>query len=358
MTAFNIEPQYLYKLMSMPRGMFSTEAIANRCNVPDNAISIDFQGNCFLCDCDGWLPIPVGKVSDFNSINEVFDNSAANIIRDDVLLGKYSWCAVEHCGIKQRNMLRKILTITINIDESCNLHCPSCRREPIMITSGTEFEKKLQYANKILSWIQQYDKPLHIVMSGNGDPFASAILRPIVKNFEPRADQTFTIFTNGLLIKKQVSESMPIFNSITNFKISVDAGSKDIYEDVRRPGKWELLLENFDYLSSLNKSHLVNLNFALQNKNFRDIPAFVELCQRYGFKGHIHQLDNWGTWENGVSTVADPWTIKNGTYIDHNVLATTHPNYAECQQIISESCNARNISLSTKLLHNNDRSKK
>jgi hypothetical protein len=350
MTAFNIEPQYLYKLMSMPRGMFSAEPVSHQCNVPDNTITIDFLGNCFLCDCDGWLPIPVGKVQDFASIEQVFNSKSATVIRDDVLSRNYSWCAVDHCGIRQRDIIKKILTISINIDESCNLHCPSCRREPIMITDGPEFEKKLQDANTILSWLQNYDKPVHIIMSGNGDPFASAVLRPIVKNFYPRPGQTFTIFTNGLLIKKQVSESMPIFDSITNFRISVDAGSKTVYEDVRRPGKWELLLENFDYLSSLNKSHLVNLHFALQNKNFRDIPAFVALCQQYGFNGNIHQLDDWGTWENGVSESPDTWTIKNGIYSDHKVLNPAHPNYAECKQIISDYRAVQKITFSPNIL--------
>ena len=349
MTAFNIEPQYLYKLVSMPRGMQSHESIGNRCNVPLNSITIDFLGNCFVCDCDGWLPIPVGKVQDFSSIEQVLNNDAAKLIQTDVELGHFSWCAVEHCGIKKNNITRSHLTMNINIDESCNLACPSCRRDAIMINSGPEFERKSKDAATILTWLEQYNEKIHIVMSGNGDPLASAIMRPIIKNFYPKPQQTFTLFTNGLLIKKQISEGMPIFDSITNFNISVDAGSKEVYEDVRRPGNWELLLENFNYLASFNKT--VKLNFAVQSKNYKDIPNFIKLCAHYGFAGSIHQLDDWGTWAHTRTEHSDTWTIKNGIYSDHDVLNTSHPENQQCLAIISKLQHSNNIKFAPNILN-------
>jgi molybdenum cofactor biosynthesis enzyme MoaA len=175
-------------------------------------------------------------------------------------------------------------------------------------------------------------------------------MRPIVQNFQPKATQTFTLFTNGLLIKKQLSEGMPIFNNITNFKISVDAGSKEVYEDVRRPGKWSVLLENFDYLANLKKHRSVELSFALQNKNYKDIPAFIELCQRYDFQGRIHQLDDWGTWAQINAENNDAWTIANGIFSDHNVMNPAHPNHDHCQTIISQNYNASNIGFSPAIL--------
>ena len=187
-------------------------------------------------------------------------------------------------------------------------------------------------------------------MSGNGDVLASSIMRPLIKNFRTRDQQTFTIFTNGLLIKKQINDGMPIFDNVTNFKISIDAGSKEIYEDVRRPGKWELLLENFDYLVELKKHRNVNLSFALQNKNYKDIPNFIELCYRYGFYGSIHQLDDWGTWAQIESQDRDPWTIKNGFFSDHDVLNPSHPNHLLCLDIVSKNCNISNINFSPRIL--------
>jgi MoaA/NifB/PqqE/SkfB family radical SAM enzyme len=219
-----------------------------------------------------------------------------------------------------------------------------------MLTSGPEYDYRLKNANTILSWLENYNEPIRINMSGNGDPLASAIMRPIIKNFHPKARQTFMLSTNGLLIKKQISDGLPIFDSITTFKISVDAGSKEVYEDVRRPGKWAVLLENFDYLNVLGKTSSVQLMFALQNKNYKDIPHFVNLCNRYGFYGVIHQLDDWGTWAQMKSTNPDVWTIQNGVFADHDVLNSAHPNHNECKQIVTQYCNSKNITFAPMVL--------
>lgn len=303
---------------------------------------IDFLGNIFLCDCDGWLPIPVGKVRDFLSIDEIFSSDVARVLQKDVKDQNFSWCAVDHCGIRDHDRIKTQLDMSINIDESCNLHCPSCRRDPIMISQGPIYDSKIEDVNRILSWLDSYDRPVHVTISGNGDALASHIMRPIVRTFQPRPGQTFTLFTNGLLIKKQVSESMPIFDSITKFKISVDAGSQEVYEDVRRPGRWSVLLENFEYLRSLGKSHLVTLNFALQYKNHRDVGNFINLCHEFGFQGSIHNLDDWGTWSKNRDD-NDAWTQENGYFDDHDVLSNNHPCYQDAKTIILEHQGLKNI---------------
>lgn len=350
MTVLKMEPQYLYKLLSMPRGATSTTLIGNKCNIPYYTIVIDQLGNCLLCDCDGWLPIPVGKVEDFNSIDEVLSSPIAKMLQQDVSAGKFMWCAVDHCGIRNQDRIKKHVTLSINIDDSCNLQCPSCRRDSIMLTSGPVYDYRLQMANIILGWLEKYDYPIRINTSGSGDPLASAIMRPIIKNFYPKDDQTFMISTNGLLIKKQISDGLPIFDSITTFKISIDAGSKEVYEDVRRPGKWEVLLENFDYLKMLGKGSSVQLMFALQNKNYKDIPRFVDLCNHYGFYGVIHQLDDWGTWAQMKSKIPDAWTIQNGIFADHNVLNSSHPTHNKCKELVVQYQNFKNISFAPMVL--------
>ena len=60
-----------YTLRSMPRGKNRKDPINNSCNMTSHHITIDAESNCMLCECDGWLPIPVGKVSDFNSLEEI-----------------------------------------------------------------------------------------------------------------------------------------------------------------------------------------------------------------------------------------------------------------------------------------------
>ena len=333
MTYFTLPAGYTHVLNSRPRGRLLTTAIHNSCNAPYKNVVVDFNSNCSICSCDGWLPIPVGQVQDFNTLEDVWNSPIAKVLQQDINDKKFTWCAVEHCGIKHRNITQTKYELSINIDESCNLHCPSCRREPIMHLSGPAVDKKIQDIDRILAWLEAFEHPIHIVLSGNGDPLASTIIRPLIKKYKAKSNQTFRLFTNGLLIKKQLDDSS-ILENIKEFSISVDAGSCTVYENVRRGGNWEVLLENFEYLVSINKNTSTILNFAVQQSNFTDLQNFVDLCKHYNFKALIHGLDNWGTWNTKDVLEPDVWTIKNGTFQQHDVLANTHPQYTECKQII------------------------
>lgn len=348
MTAFTLEPQYLYKLASMPRGFNTTAAVGNKCNVPSKTIVVDFLGNCLLCDCDGWLPIPVGKVLDFRSIPEVFQSEAAQIIQQDVANGYFSWCAVDNCGIRNSDRIKQKLSLSINIDESCNLSCPSCRRDSIMLTHGPEYQKKLQVVERIMTWLDTYNEPIQINMSGNGDPLASLVIRPLLLNFSAKRNQTFIINTNGLLIKKLLAK-LPILDQITGWIISIDAGTQSTYEDVRRPGKWSVLLENLDFLKDMGKNSSTSLNFVMQNKNFRDIPFFVNLCRDYGMHGNIRELDDWGTWSIIKPSNPDIWTIKNGIFEDHDVLHVSHPNHYAARDLIQQYIGESHVTFSPRI---------
>lgn len=341
MSYFSLPTGYKHTLNSRPRGRLSSTPIRNSCNVPYRTVVVDYNSNCLICGCDGWLPIPVGQVQDFSSLEDVWNSPIAKLLQQDIDSKKFTWCAVDHCGIKQRNINQSRYELLINIDESCNLHCPSCRREPIMHLSGPIVDKKIQDVERVLLWLESFDHPIHIVLSGNGDPLASTIIRPIIKKYKPKTTQTFRLFTNGLLIKKQLADSS-ILNNITSFSISVDAGSQVVYENVRRGGSWATLLENFEYLTAINMNKLVTLNFAVQQSNFNDLQNFVDICHQYDFNGFIHGLDDWGTWNTNDVLEPDAWTIKNGTFRQHDVLSKEHVQYQKCVEIINKIISDRN----------------
>jgi len=344
MSYFTLPTGYKHSLNARPRGRLLSTPILHSCNVPYHTVVVDFNSNCLICGCDGWLPIPVGQVQDFASLEDVWNSPVAKILQQDIDAKKFTWCAVEHCGIKHGNIKQTRYEVSINIDESCNLHCPSCRREPIMHLSGPVVDKKIQDVERILSWLESFDHPVHIVLSGNGDPLASTIIRPLIKKYKPKNNQTFKLFTNGLLIKKQLADT-DILESISEFSISVDAGSQLVYENVRRGGSWAVLLENFEYLTSINKNKLVNLNFAVQQNNFNDLQNFVDVCNHYNFNGLIHGLDNWGTWNTDDILNPDAWTIKNGTFRQHDVLHKEHAQYQECVEVLNKIVSNRNYKI-------------
>ena len=290
-----INNQFSYN--NIPRNKDLGLEISNTCNIPHRALIIDWKGDCFVCTCEAWLPISVGNIMDFERLADIWTSPAARELQEDVDSRRYTHCAVNLCGITQQHIVHSRYHISINIDESCNLWCPSCRRGRIMITEGEEHDKKLRQAQHIVSLLEGFTEPCTIVMSGNGDPLASSIMPPLIHAYRPGPQQEIKLFTNGLLIKKQLSDS-PIAAHIKSYLISIDAGSAEVYEQVRLGGRWHILMENFDFLRDLAQEHRaqVALTMVLQRANHSDIANFAELCIRYDFAGSVTRLDNWGTW--------------------------------------------------------------
>lgn len=310
MIVIPIENQFSYT--TIPRNQQLGLTVENHCNSPERVLVVDWKGDCFVCACEAWLPVSVGKITDFERLSDVWNSPTAQLLQQDIKEKKYSHCAVNRCGILNDNIVQNPYLISINVDESCNLTCPSCRNNNIMITQGDLFEKKLAQVNHIVKLLESFDQPAQIIMSGNGDPLASTIMRPLIHRFQPRENQTIRLFTNGLLLKKQLADS-PITNYITQYFISIDAGSKSVYEQVRLGGQWEQLIDNLTFLQSIaaRNNAEVSLTFVLQAANYLDVRNFAEVCIRFGFAGKVHRLEDWSTWtdfnkEDVIGNIAHP----------------------------------------------------
>lgn len=290
-----------YVFEARPRGIARSEPITNKCNMPLRGLSIDMEGDCFICHCDAYLPVAVANILDVNNLRDIWhNNSTSQYLQNNIENGKFTYCAVEHCGILTHDVNLARYEISVNIDESCNLACPTCRRSAIMHLDGDLYQRRLAAVNHLVSLVNDFDEPegLLVTMSGNGDPLASAIMRPLILSWRPKPNHSVKLFTNGLLMRKLLPES-PVFPHIKYFQLSVDAGSKEVYERVRKPGKYSVLRDNLDWLAE-NKDPDVNvlLFFCLSAANVHDIENFVKLCTHYGFHGGITKLDNWYTFDD------------------------------------------------------------
>lgn len=305
------------------------QGITNSCNLPYKSLSIDWQGNCFVCICDGWLPVTVGHITQFKDIESVWQSPVAQKLQQDVSDKKFTYCKVDFCDIKKQNVLHDLYLISINVDESCNLQCPSCRSQKINHTSGPIFKQKLEWAEYITGLINKFDQRVEINMCGNGDPLASLVYRSILMKVDPNTNHRYKISTNGLLLEKIMPQTK-IIDLVDSYNISIDAGDKDTYETVRLGGKWESLIKNLDFLKSLDNGSKVNLNFCLQKDNLNSLENFVRLVEHYDWKGIVHPLENWFTWSD---------------FDDQNILNDTHSLHKETIKILKDISQSKNIRL-------------
>ena len=303
------------------------QGITNNCNLPFKVVSIDHDGNCMLCTCDGWLPISVCNIMDIDSFDKIWQTPRAIALQQDVSSKKFTYCSVDSCNIKKQDVVFENYYINLNYDESCNLACPTCRPKAINITSGAQYEQKLKMSKHISKLISQFDKVCTINMSGNGDPFASLIYRKFLMTVNPNAKHRYRLLTNGLLLKKLLSKTK-IYNNIDVIDISIDAGDQQTYERVRKGGSWSALMENLDYLKSLDLDVLIRLNMVVQVENFHSIKHFDKLLQKYNWNGRISRLEDWSTFNK------KQWQWRN-------ISDKSHPLHGNLEQQIKNITNEK-----------------
>ena len=172
-------------------------------------------------------------------------------------------------------------------------------------------------ANHISDLLSKYHEPCIINMSGNGDPFASLIYRPLIIKTIPNDNHDYRMLTNGLLFEKLLKKTA-IYPYITEYNISVDAGNKATYERVRLGGKWENLDGNLRWLKQ-NVNKKICLNFCLQNDNWTSLLDFENLLKELDIWGWITPLEDWGTWDKETfqrKNVLDPEHTHNKKCLD------------------------------------------
>ena len=333
------------------------------------------MGASYLCDCAAWLPFIAGNVVEADTPDDVWNSPGAQEIRRSILDGDYTYCSRTLCpsitndALPRREAvsaprLRRIIDqhetlltdgpqfISLGHDSSCNLACPSCRVELVMANPSQNEQLDRARDRVILPLLRH--RRVGVNIAAWGDPFASRHYRSILEALS-HADFDevgLHVLTNGLALTKNVWTAMPhLAGKIVELRVSVDAATQGTYENVRRPGRWALLLENLRAIGEISQTGVFRRNrarqdaesiiasdaclgagapvsfalaFVVQSANFREMPAFVRLAedvnadsvvfQRYYSFGHE------GSQAFGAKDVAAPG----------------HPEHQELQAILAD----------------------
>lgn len=297
-----------------PRGKIS-------CIEPFRKIEILRDGNISMC-CPTWLPLRCGNMLT-NTVAEIMSDMARVEVQEGMRQGDFRHCT-KHCPYLstytktdapieslwplvpierlQDVLSRESYCIFMSYDESCNLQCPSCRTE--LIWHGQEYVGSGKIAaihrrtKELVSTLLSAGHGVQIHLTGSGDPFASRLywgyLRELASSdIDPNL--SISLSTNGVMMTRGNLEMIrPLWPSIRNLSISVDAATEDTYRVVRRGGNFQKLRDNlaaFDCM--VTDGMLPNLeywqtNFIVQRDNFREMKPFVE-------------------WQLGYNTLSNVW---------------------------------------------------
>lgn len=332
------------------------------------------MGASYLCDCAAWLPYIAGNVVEAGSPDDVWNSAAAQEIRRSVLDGDYSYCSRTLCPVivgetlprtedVTAPRLRRIIDrretvlddgprlIALGHDSSCNLACPTCRVEIVMADKAQNERLDRARDRVILPLLRGRQVGLHL--TSWGDPFASRHYRSILEALRHEDFDGVKLFllTNGLGLTQNVWASMPhLGEKIVELRVSVDAATKETYEDVRRPGRWEVIRENLRVMGEVSKAGAflrnrfsggvqsvssdlfldaenpisLALAFVVQSANFREMPAFVRLAEEVNADCVIFQRYYSFGHEGG-----DVFSAKD-------VASPAHPEHQELQAVLAD----------------------
>ena len=325
------------------------------CEHPWTFLEIQDKGlyNC----CPRWVNHNrIGDLTPDLDFYEEWNSKRSKAFRRSILDGSFSMCNAEECPKIQNGTLptrQEVLegkygdqmkfilefemdvaqppnTINLCYDKSCNLRCPSCRKNLIQYGEKNEpdkYKQTLMINKRLLRMIHSKPHKVHLNITGSGDPFGSPSFFEFMKKIDLKKNPEISLClqTNGVLFDEKRWDRLKNLHKITEHIstiISLDAGVKDHYDKVRVGGDWNKVMNNLHFIGELGLKE-VRLDMCVQKNNYKSIPEFIQIAQAHNFKSYTSRIYNWGTFDDK-------------TYNFHNIFDSKHPEHVEFLKVLNK----------------------
>jgi len=301
------------------------------CTMPFTYMDVQVASQ-FVC-CPSWCPTNI-QVGDDIKMN--WFSKQAESIRESVYDGSYSHCNKKVCPalsslINTDQVPREFMhkddfdkkydiknfsslpdTLLFGFDRSCNLKCPSCRNE--LIPNDDIDSDMHKHKERILDSIHnEFSSSIKsLIITGSGDPFYSKLYRTYLTDLDANLYpnlESIQIVTNGILLTEKMWNKLNSKEFIKKIEISIDAGTKETYENVTRlGGNWDVLMENLHFLSSLDTLDELIISMVVSELNYKEMillyNIIVEIFKNssFGFRIHYRRIVHW---TSGLYTIED-----------------------------------------------------
>jgi hypothetical protein len=329
------------------------------CTAPFSYTEV-YDDRQFLC-CPSWLPI---DVNDNQGIVSSFNSSKAQEVRESILDGSFKYCNEIECPYLARLKSNKIPSnfipktdenvhyyknlkhpsvVNFCFDRSCNFQCPSCRNELINYVGQDRKSVDLKL-KEVEEEISPYVKRLYL--SGTADPFFSSSFRKFLLNLDKKKFtklQTIHLHTNASLWTEKLWNKLSnIHKFVNSCEISIDAATKDTYENKTRiGGNWEILHQNLKFITLIPTIKYYTFSFVVQDNNYKEMYDFYFMIENY-----MKLRDDKVKWEVKTNIITN-W----GTYSEEEfeLKDVSNPNHLEHQDFLHEVNKVKHL---PKLIHN------
>lgn len=317
------------------------------CSLPFNNAEIQSDGNVYVC-CPAWNPAIIGNILE-EDLESIWSGEKANALRNSITDTSFKYCRDNLCPamlsgsgphIINRNKfkdpnLKFPNHISLSIDRTCNLECPSCRLEKILTSSSLAHKQSLKIIQNIFDVIlkEPHDQNISITMDGSGEIFHSAVYRQIFEDLKNKdlslwPNLSFVLCTNGTMLTPKIQNKYAyLLDKTSSYRFSIDAGNENSYNIVRKGGNWNMLWDNINYLYenriSKNKTHWA-LNLILQKDNYESLPDLIKIARSYDILPQIY-----------ITNILDWGVQTRDRYTDMAIWLETHPDHDKMKKVLN-----------------------
>lgn len=234
----------------------------------------------------------VGELSELD-LGSIWHSVKAKIFRLSIINGSYSFCDPDFCDRCHLNKAEEYVynnerytekeeefpyDMMIGLDDSCNLHCKSCRNNIWIEKDTNVIERKKKMADMLL--YQGGLNSKNLWLAGSGEVFASEVYKHILKDERCINRKQISILTNGVLFnKKNWEEYLEPYDSV-HVTFSIDGGTKETYEKLRCGAVFEKVIDNLKFAGELRRSGRIKklqINYVLQGENIKELAQIREI---------------------------------------------------------------------------------
>lgn len=299
------QPSWMMKKTIFDKNCYDVE-----CQTIFNHMELNQSGEIQCC-CVPFVVGWIGCVED-EGIEDIWTGIIHKLMCLAINNRTYSFCNSELCPVfigrtsqGKLDLEREYLkmepyprNLLVNFEDSCNLMCESCRNK-VKIAQGKEYEKNMRYASLLIE--EMLPKVEFIIMAGTGEVFVGKGYEKMYTSDAMNDIKWIRLLTNGTLFNehnwKKFSKNKKGKIILT---VSIDAATKETYEQLRRNGNFDVLKKNMEFASRLRKNGdlaYFRLNFVVQKKNYKEMPLFVQWGRQLGVdEVFFTKILNYGTY--------------------------------------------------------------
>lgn len=182
-------------------------------------------------------------------------------------------------------------------DSHCNLKCPSCRLEIKTNTKEETEELNALYEKNLKPMVKSAK---HLCLSGCGEAMLSPHSRKILQSLsrEEYPELEVELRTNVTSFSPQMWNGLGEGRKlIRHVAASIDSSSKEKFERLRFPARWETVLKNLEFIQSLRNKGEIDLfefHVVIQSENIEELTDIARMAIQYDADAVTYsRLVNW-----------------------------------------------------------------